>query len=74
MIIEAERRTDGFMNAVQVLEVIQTLAKSQGFYARMFRALMELKEENPNAFSAWCSSVEARNFKDSVDVVMFFES
>ena len=36
MIIEARKNPNG-MNAVQVIEVIKDLAKSQGFYSRMWQ-------------------------------------
>ena len=74
MIIERPARTDGYMNAVQVIEVIHALSKSQGMYARMYSALVELRETNEEAFNAWCDHMEKQNFKDSVDVVIYLES
>ena len=40
MIIEARKNPNG-MNAVQVIEVIKDLAKSQGFYSRMWQNIQE---------------------------------
>lgn len=73
MIIEAERRTDGYMNALQVIDVIRELSHSQGFYSRMYRNILDLKETNEEAFNDWCREVESKNFKEPVDVVLYFE-
>ena len=73
MIIEARKNPNG-MNAVQVIEVIKDLAKSQGFYSRLYQNIMEnivpYEEEYEN-FQQFC---EQQNFKDVVDLVLFFES
>lgn len=74
MIITATPRTDGYMNVLQVIEVIQNLAKSQGFYSRMYQRILELHREDPECFENFRKEVEAQNFKDPVDVVMYFES
>ena len=74
MIITAERRTDGFMNAIQVLDIIRELSHSQGFYSRLYRNILDLKETNEEAFEAWSQAIESENFEDPIDVVMYFES
>ena len=73
MIIEARKNPNG-MNAVQVIEVIKDLAKSQGFYSRMWQSLQEnilTDEEEYENFQQFC---EQQNFKDVVDLVLFFET
>lgn len=74
MIITAEPRTDGFMNIVQVIDVIRELAKSQGFYSRIYNAIIELRETDEDVFNAWSQVIESKNFKEPLDVVMYFES
>ena len=74
MIIKAEPRTDGYMNFIQVLEVIQQLSHSQGFYSRLLEVIEDVHENDPEKFEQFKQGVEAQNFKDSVDVVLFFES
>ena len=69
MIIEARKNPNG-MNAVQVIEVIKDLAKSQGFYDRLLR---EIKGFNAIQMREFIKVVEEQNFKDAVDVVMYFE-
>ena len=73
MIIEARKNPNG-MNAVQVIGVIKDLAKSQGFYSRMWQNIQEnilTDEEEYENFQQFC---EQQNFKDSVDLVLFFET
>lgn len=74
MIIKAEPRTDGYMNVLQVIDVIRDLSHSQGFYSRMYQRILELKRTDPECFENFKNEVEAQNFKDPIDVVMFFES
>lgn len=74
MIITAKPRTDGYMNALMVIDVIRELSHSQGFYSRLYRNILELKETDEEAFNEWCKETEAMNFKDPVDVVLYFES
>lgn len=54
------------MNAQEIMEAIKSLAKSQGFYGRLYRTL----KENPEALEF----LEKQNFKDSLDMVMFLEA
>ena len=73
MIIEARKNPNG-MNAVQVIEVIKDLAKSQGFYSRLWQSIQEnilTDEEEYENFQQFC---EQQNFKDAVDLVLFFET
>jgi hypothetical protein len=74
MIITAEQRTDGCYNIVQVLEVIKDLAKSQGFYSRLYERIEEMQKYDPFNFQTFKSIMEQQNFKDPVDIVLFFES
>lgn len=46
------------------------LAQSQGFYSRLYRDLNELPEEE---FNNVMTELEAQNFTDVVDMVLFFE-
>ena len=73
MIIEARKNPNG-MNAVQVIEVIKDLAKSQGFYSRLYQNIMERIVPDEDKYENFQQFCEEQNFKDAVDVVMFFES
>ena len=56
------------MKANEILETIKMLAKSQGFYGRLLTSI-ETSEERENILA----ELESENFKDPVDLVMFFE-
>ena len=73
MIIERPARTDGYMNAIQVLDVIRELSHSQGFYSRLYQTILDLKESNEDAFNEWCDEIESLNFKEPIDVVLYLE-
>lgn len=61
------------MNREQILSAIKSLAGCQGFYGRVYQALMDAKENNPVAYEDTMEELEAQNFKDSVDMVLYFE-
>ena len=56
------------MKANEILETIKMLAKSQGFYGRLLNDI-ETSEEREDILA----ELESQNFKDPVDLVMFFE-
>lgn len=72
-IITAEKNPNG-MNVIEVIEVIKLLSHSQGFYQRMYERIIYLQANEPESFETFKKEVESQNFKDSVDVVMYFES
>lgn len=74
MIITAEPRKDGFMNIAQVVDVIRELSHSQGFYSRLYNNILEVHENQPEVFENFKTVMEAQNFKDPLDVVMFYET
>lgn len=53
------------MTKQEIMEAIKSLAKSQGFYGRLYETL----KENPEALDF----LAKQNFKDSLDMVMFLE-
>lgn len=57
-----------------ILETIRGLAASQGFYGRLYRDLMEVKETNPPGWEKVCHELESQNFRDPVDMVLYFET
>lgn len=57
-------------NVDQVIGVIRSLAKSQGFYSRLYANILNFTKEEYETFK---SAVERENFKEPIDVVMFFE-
>lgn len=57
----------------KIMEAIHGLSMSQGFYGRLERNILEAKEENPETYEAWKNDVEAQEFHDVLDMVMYFE-
>lgn len=59
------------MNRKEIMDAIQMLAQSQGFYSRMYNAMREADVDDLECF---LNELESQNFKDTVDMVMYFES
>lgn len=57
----------------QILEVIENLSHSQGYYARLLENILYAKDNDPNSYDNIVSMLESKNFTDPVDIVMFFE-
>ena len=54
------------MKKEQILDVIKSLAKSQGFYGK----LLEYINEEPS----YLDFLEKQNFKDAIDFILYMES
>ena len=61
------------MDRYDILNTIAELAQSQGFYGRLLRDFMELRDEDPDTYENVMTQLEAQNFGDPVDMVLFFE-
>lgn len=61
------------MNMNDILETIYELSLSQGFYGRLYRDLMELKSENPKGYQELADEWEGKDFKDSLDFILYLE-
>ena len=59
------------MKRAEIIGVIESLAKQQGFYGRLLRGLSALNEDEREAVLA---DLEAQQFKDAVDLVLFLEA
>lgn len=54
------------MNREKILNLIQGLSKSQGFYGRLLRRI----QEEPEILDY----LEKQNFKEDLDLILFLES
>lgn len=61
------------MKMYEILESIKTLAGSQGFYGRLYHQIMDYKSSNPLVYEKLKNELEAQNFKDTLDMVLYFE-
>ena len=61
------------MKREQIMQAIKELAKGQGFYQRIYNALFRLRMEQPRKYESVMTKLEEQNFKDTVDLVLYFE-
>ena len=57
----------------QVVDVIEMLSYSQGFYGRLLEEIMYIEENEPAKYEVFKTIIEKQEFKNPVDVVLFFE-
>ena len=57
----------------QVVDVIEMLSYSQGFYGRLLEEILYIEENEPVKYEVFKTIIEKQEFKDPVDVVLFFE-
>lgn len=57
------------MKKTEILEIVKSLAQSQGFYSNMYHIL---SSDTPEA-NAYLTYLEEQNFKDPVDLILFLE-
>lgn len=60
-------------NIEEVVDVIEMLAESQGFYGRLLEEILYIEENDPLKYEIFKNVIERQEFKNPVDVVMFFE-
>lgn len=61
------------MKEREILDTFERLSHSQGLYGRILRDLEETKKSDPEAYQETMELLEAQNFKDSVDLIMYIE-
>lgn len=61
------------MKMNDIMNVIDELRYSQGFYGRLYRDIMELKSNSPSDYELLAEELEGQNFRDSLDVILYFE-
>lgn len=62
------------MDIEQIMAAIRSLAQSQGYYGRLYNELLEMQTNNPDKWEEVKSTLEAQNFNDTLDMVMYFET
>ena len=65
-------KTEGY-DIEQVVDVIEMLSYSQGFYGRLLEEILYIEENDPLKYEIFKTVIEKQGFKSPVDVVMFFE-
>lgn len=57
----------------QVVDVIEMLSYSQGFYGRLLEEILYIEENEPEKYEVFKQIIEKQEFENPVDVVLFFE-
>lgn len=65
-------KTKGY-DIEQVVDVIEMLSYSQGFYGRLLEEILYIEENDPLKYEIFKTVIEKQGFESPVDVVMFFE-
>lgn len=58
------------MKIEDIIKGIKQLAISQGFYERLYNRIMEMTKEE---FKSFKEELEAQNFSDIIDFVLYIE-
>ena len=61
------------LNIEEVVDVVEMLSYSQGFYGRLLEEILYIEENEPDKYEVFKTIIEKQEFKDPVDVVLFFE-
>lgn len=61
------------MDVYQVIDVIEMLSHSQGFYGRLLEEILYAQVYEPEKFEEFKEIIEEQNFKEPLDVVLYFE-
>lgn len=61
------------MKIEQILEIILELSYSQGFYGRLYEDLMDIKDTGGIAWSSIVETLEAQDFKEPLDLILYLE-
>ena len=62
------------MDRDAILGVFAELAQSQGFYGRLLRNIEEAREYDPDVYEAFMQELEAQNFGDALDLILYIET
>ena len=57
------------MKKTEIIQLVKYLANSQGFYTRLYQYLSEGSKESED----YLNMLEEKNFKDSIDLILYFE-
>lgn len=61
------------MKREQIIQTIKTLSSGQGFYGRIFKQLSIMEENSPEQYEEVMEELEAQDFEDLIDLIMYME-
>jgi len=62
------------MDRADILNVFAELAQSQGFYGRLLRDLMDMRECDPDTYEEVMTNLEEQHFHDALDLILYIET
>lgn len=62
------------MKRTEIEHLISRLARSQGSWSRTWVAMNEMKVNNPTLYDKFMSGLEQKDFKDMIDLILYFEN
>ena len=61
------------MKMNDIMNEIAGLARSQGYYGRLYERINEIKETEPEAYEELVATLEEEGFETTLDLVLYFE-
>ena len=61
------------MTKIEIINIIKDLARSQGYYSRLYSQLMYCAKNDPISFNDYMETLVQKNFNSPLDVVLYFE-
>lgn len=61
------------MKIEQIMQTILELSHNQGFYGRLYRDLIDIKNKDEIAWGYVVETLEAQNFKEPLDLILYLE-
>ena len=61
------------MKMNDIIHAIRQLAQSPGMYGRLYRAIAELRDNDPDKYEDVKAELEAQNFSSPLDIILYFE-
>lgn len=62
-----------YLKMNDLLNVIEELSHSQGFYGRLLFSLYNLQDTDPETYEELVEKWEGQHFKDALDFVLYLE-
>ena len=61
------------MKRDEIMANIASLARSQGFYGRLYCKLIRMRDNQPDSYDKYMTNLESQNFRDVLDIVACYE-
>ena len=62
-----------YLGIDDILDNIKSLARSQGFYGRLYEALIEVRDNDADKWQEVVCELEGQKFRTTLDLVFCFE-